>query len=218
MCLCILLSTMMSNDFCRHSTVPRSPNSTACITVTLMLAASCDVTHNIDAGPPNIDTELHFPYHTGSGRLFTPFWVMPLITDLVVFLLMILCTRLYANENGRTLLLFQLFVRDGALYFLCIFSANLLNVVLFLVHHSSVATEDLKAIGARFSQIITSVMILRLVLNLRTLHPDMHGNSAPSVRNQGCNRIDASGDTSQKKSFFDLIITTLTGIIITPWG
>ncbi|KAF8522389.1 hypothetical protein JB92DRAFT_2706540, partial [Gautieria morchelliformis] len=142
---------------------------------------------------------------TGSGRLFTPFWAMPLITDSVVFLLTILRTRLYANEKGRTSPLLQLFVRDGALYFLCIFSANLLNVVLFLV-----ATEDLKAIGASFSQIITSVMISRLVLNLRILRADMHGNSAPSVRNQGRNRIDASGDTSQKKSFFDPIITTLT--------
>ncbi|KAF8522672.1 hypothetical protein JB92DRAFT_3269039 [Gautieria morchelliformis] len=79
---------------------------------------------------------------TGSGRLFTPFWVMPLITDSVVFLLTILRTRLYANENGRTFPLLQLFIRDGTLYFLCIFSANLLNVVLFL--------RTMKAIGARY--------------------------------------------------------------------
>ena len=63
--------------------------------------------------------------------------------------------------------LLKLFVRDGALYFLCIFSTNLMNVILYLVSHpfltyqmlffieyftincTQAATEDLKAVGAR---------------------------------------------------------------------
>jgi hypothetical protein len=60
-----------------------------------------------------------------------------------------------------------------------------------------------------FSQIITSVTVSRLVLNLRILRADMHDNNAPLAWNQGRNQIYASGDTIQKKSFFDPIITSL---------
>jgi hypothetical protein len=56
------------------------------------------------------------------------------------------------------------FLKDGALYFAIIFGANLMNVVIFLF-----AVSDLKALGASSSQLITAVMISRLVLNLRTV-------------------------------------------------
>jgi len=66
------------------------------------------------------------------------------------------------------------------MYFLVIFMLNLLNTLIFLVsarhrftlpHHSKMlqlAKEDLKVVGAQFTQLITSIMISRLVLNLRS--------------------------------------------------
>jgi hypothetical protein len=78
----------------------------------------------------------------------------------------------------------QIFVRDGTLYFLVIFAANLLNTLIYFVrlHVTNnripshlipqLAVEDLKAIGASFSQLITATMISRLVLNLRSAGED----------------------------------------------
>jgi len=78
--------------------------------------------------------------------------------------------------GNRTL---QLFLRDGFLYFFTIFAVNLLNMLLFLVRpicdiwfpclltYVQMAPEDLKALGASFSQLLTSTVISRLILNLR---------------------------------------------------
>ena len=46
------------------------------------------------------------------------------------------------------------------------------------------ASPDLKAIGASFSQLITAVMISRLVLNMRSVHVGYH-DSGPSDMHTG---------------------------------
>ena len=75
----------------------------------------------------------------------------------------------------------HILIRDGILYFLVIFLANLMNTLIFFVGHFvncgpkylfdtislQLAPLNLKATGASFSQLITAVMISRLVLNLR---------------------------------------------------
>ncbi|KAF8495004.1 hypothetical protein JB92DRAFT_2748461, partial [Gautieria morchelliformis] len=146
---------------------------------------------------------------TGSiarGNLFTPFWIMPLITDSAVFLLTLWRTQKHSRRHGNKMPLFHVLQRDGALYFLCIFSANLLNVVLYLVCD---ATEDLKAIGAGFSQIITCVMISRLVINLRSLRTGVHISNREPIAPQTQYDKYITTETSQKKTFVDTIIGTL---------
>ncbi|KAF9445267.1 hypothetical protein P691DRAFT_735258 [Macrolepiota fuliginosa MF-IS2] len=69
--------------------------------------------------------------------------------------------RLMSEVASRTI---TILVRDGALYFLLIFLANLMNALIYFL-----AAPDLKAIGASFSQLITCTMISRLVLNLRSV-------------------------------------------------
>ncbi|KIJ54551.1 hypothetical protein M422DRAFT_220842 [Sphaerobolus stellatus SS14] len=98
---------------------------------------------------------------TGIDNRFIPFWLMPLFTDSVIFFLTVYRVLKY-SRTMRDSGLFKVLFRDGILYFFCIFSVNFLNVILYIV-----ATEDLKAIGAGFSQTLTSVMVSRLVLNLR---------------------------------------------------
>ncbi|EAU82334.2 hypothetical protein CC1G_06644 [Coprinopsis cinerea okayama7 len=66
----------------------------------------------------------------------------------------------------------HVFVRDGTIYFLVIFLANLMNTIIYFT-----APEDLKAIGASFSQLITAAMVSRLVLNLRSLSTFEHFDS-----------------------------------------
>lgn len=91
----------------------------------------------------------------------------------------------------------NIFLRDGLLYFLVILIANLLNTLLFFVsflsklilfHHGAftnypqLAVDDLKGIGASFSQLITATMISRLVLNLRLpVENSSEGMSTPSL-------------------------------------
>ncbi|CAA7261274.1 unnamed protein product [Cyclocybe aegerita] len=99
---------------------------------------------------------------TGSSSIFPLVWVSPLVTDTCIFALTLWRTRKYISRSGAAPTL-HLFVRDGVLYFLVIFMANLLNTLLFFL-----APEGLRAIGASFSQLITALMVSRLVLNLRS--------------------------------------------------
>ncbi|GJJ12704.1 hypothetical protein Clacol_006948 [Clathrus columnatus] len=133
---------------------------------------------------------------TGSSDLHTPTWLMPLFTDTAIFALTILRVVRYSREAklGPNSIL-RTFVRDGVLYYFCVFSANLLNTLLYIF-----ATEDLKAIGAGFSQTLTTVVITRLVLNLRS----MHKGSMPD-ETQPCSAHIAA----QKMSRLDFVIGSL---------
>ncbi|KAH8822977.1 hypothetical protein DL96DRAFT_327697 [Flagelloscypha sp. PMI_526] len=99
-----------------------------------------------------------------AGSMFPAVWYTPAITDFIIFCLTVYRARIVFKDHGSSVPTMQRFVKDGVLYFLLIFSANLLNVLIY-----SFAVDDLKAVGASFSQLITSVMISRLVLNLRAV-------------------------------------------------
>jgi len=93
----------------------------------------------------------------------------------------------------------HILIRDGALYFLAIFLANLMNTLFFFVSHIFVkhgpkystdillqlAPLDLKAVGASFSQLITNVMISRLVLNLRLMSTEHYSGSSGYKMHRG---------------------------------
>ncbi|KAF9455369.1 hypothetical protein BDZ94DRAFT_1327603 [Collybia nuda] len=99
---------------------------------------------------------------TGSNMLSPALWVTPLITDSAIFLLTIWRTRNFIKEHKNTPTIY-IFLRDGVMYFFVIFLANLLNTLICFL-----AVDDLKSVGASFSQLITATMISRLVLNLRS--------------------------------------------------
>ncbi|KAF8151586.1 hypothetical protein B0H34DRAFT_801292 [Crassisporium funariophilum] len=102
---------------------------------------------------------------TGTSRIFPSLWVAPLVTDTCIFVLTLWRSRQLLREAGKTPTL-QIFLRDGVMYFFIIFLANLANTVIYIM-----SPEDLKAVGASFSQLITAVMVSRLVLNLRPRSP-----------------------------------------------
>ncbi|KAF4616036.1 hypothetical protein D9613_011372 [Agrocybe pediades] len=97
----------------------------------------------------------------GSSALFPSIWITPLITDTCIFVLTLWRTKTHFRYFNITPTL-RLFMRDGFLYFFTIFAVNLLNMLLYLL-----APEDLKAVGASFSQMLTSTIVSRLILNLR---------------------------------------------------
>ncbi|KIM42726.1 hypothetical protein M413DRAFT_122450 [Hebeloma cylindrosporum] len=125
---------------------------------------------------------------TSDSPIFPSLWVAPLITDACVFILTLSRTRQYIKDSGTAPTVY-IFVRDGALYFLVIFLANLMNILVYFL-----SPVDLRALGASFSQMITSVMISRLVLNLRSLSTEYH--SSPPGPNQGPNMRGGIPDQS----------------------
>ncbi|KAJ2912960.1 hypothetical protein MD484_g7461, partial [Candolleomyces efflorescens] len=70
--------------------------------------------------------------------------------------------KMQMNHN-RPMSLFRLIIRDGIVYFAIIFAANLGNTLVFLF-----APDDLKAINASFSTLITTLMVSHLILNLKS--------------------------------------------------
>jgi len=114
---------------------------------------------------------------TGKKAIFPAIWVSPVVTDGVMFLLTLNRSREFLKKSGTAPTLY-IFVRDGTIYFLIICIANLLNILIYFL-----AEVDLKPIGASFSQLATSVMISRLVLNLRSGkdNPEPYG-SAPAMK------------------------------------
>ncbi|EIN08784.1 hypothetical protein PUNSTDRAFT_133965 [Punctularia strigosozonata HHB-11173 SS5] len=115
----------------------------------------------------------------GQTQLFSGLWIAPLVTDSVIFILTLWWAKTHVSR-GSKMPFMQLFLRDGIVYFFAIFSANLLNVVVYL----SVSEESLKPFFAPFSEIMTSIMINRVVLNLRNFHasdPQASSTSHPSV-------------------------------------
>ncbi|KAF9029594.1 hypothetical protein BJ165DRAFT_1317844, partial [Panaeolus papilionaceus] len=101
----------------------------------------------------------------GTHPLFSALWVAPLITDTCIFILTLYRIRPFARRRAVKIpAMMQMFIRDGVVYFFVIFTANIVNCLIYFI-----APDELRTIGASFSQILTSVMISRLILNLRSL-------------------------------------------------
>jgi len=100
------------------------------------------------------------------GRHYSRFvftWVAELVFDSVVVYLTFWRTAMHNRElSGNATSLYNLILRDGLVYFGVIFVANLATVLIFLL-----APPNLKAMSASFSTLITSLMVSRLILNLR---------------------------------------------------
>ncbi|RDB17476.1 hypothetical protein Hypma_001601 [Hypsizygus marmoreus] len=90
-------------------------------------------------------------------------WVAELAFDSIMFFTTLYRVVHYNRiRHGSARNLLDLILRDGVVYFGVIFVANLLTVLMFLL-----APADIKAINASFSTLITSLMVSRLILNLR---------------------------------------------------
>lgn len=60
------------------------------------------------------------------------FWTIPLATDTSVFLLTLWASRQYVRSNVKMPIL-HVFLRDGIMYYLVIFTANLSNTLIYIV-------------------------------------------------------------------------------------
>ncbi|PAV21464.1 hypothetical protein PNOK_0409100 [Pyrrhoderma noxium] len=98
---------------------------------------------------------------------FSWFYTTELMTDFVVLVLTV--TRSYkefrrVRRVGEPARLWRVILKDGIIYFLLIFSANVMTLVFFLAMPS-----DLKAINASFIVMFNSLLTARLILNLKSV-------------------------------------------------
>lgn len=135
-------------------------------------------------------------------------WIAELIFDTVIFALTLYKTlRIYHVQLGKRkpLSLFVLIVRDGIIYFGVIFAANLANVLVFML-----AEEGVRSINASFSTLITSLMVSRLILNLK-----IEGRATSAAEEESVVRVHVSRQT-ETDVFVDersqAILTLNTGL------
>ncbi|EIN06190.1 hypothetical protein PUNSTDRAFT_127570 [Punctularia strigosozonata HHB-11173 SS5] len=89
------------------------------------------------------------------------YWIAPLVTECLIFILTMWRLRFYFS-GGASMPAMRLFLRDGVAYFLVVFTANLINAIVFLT-----AQPSRKEIFAAVSQVVTSITVSRLYLNLK---------------------------------------------------
>jgi len=106
-------------------------------------------------------------------------WGGMLIFDVLVFCFTLYKSLIIGRMPGRNLM--SVFLRDGAMYFGVIVVSNSGNIITFLI-----GGEGIRGMATTFTNIISSVTISRLMLNLRD----------PSLSSSGPKRTTGLTDTS----------------------
>ncbi|KAL5507897.1 hypothetical protein ACEPAH_5515 [Sanghuangporus vaninii] len=104
------------------------------------------------------------------GDRFAAFWIGQLVFPTIVFvmtLVRVIRLRRYGTLKGSLLTVIS---RDGICYFFVIFIVNITNVLIYTLT-TSLLKESLKFANAPFTNVITTLMICRLMLNLRRSEP-----------------------------------------------
>ncbi|KAI5123107.1 hypothetical protein M0805_001463 [Coniferiporia weirii] len=96
------------------------------------------------------------------GDRFAALWIGQLAFPTMIFALTVVRVFVLRRQGIARDSISVFILRDGAIYFLVIFLVNLANVLTYVI-----APPDIQAINASLSALITTVMICRLMLNLR---------------------------------------------------
>ncbi|THV06556.1 hypothetical protein K435DRAFT_960523 [Dendrothele bispora CBS 962.96] len=114
-------------------------------------------------------------YTTSQGNHLVYMWIGIVTVDFLVFGLTLYKTiQLQRTCKGSDLWL--VIMRDGALYFGIITFINTANILVF-----AIAKDFMKALLAGFANVIASVMITRLMLNLRAISQETQNFSLPTL-------------------------------------
>ncbi|EMD37587.1 hypothetical protein CERSUDRAFT_154305 [Gelatoporia subvermispora B] len=150
-----------------YSIYSRSNKILVCFTLLLLAELGTKIWAFTDGTALQLPPELVGCILTGKsapGKRIVYTWVAELVFDSIVFFATLYRTlSLYRSTHiSEAQSLIGLIMRDGIMYFAVIFMSNLITVLIFLL-----APDDLKVINASFSTLITSLMVSRLMLNLR---------------------------------------------------
>jgi len=159
---------------------------------------------------------------TSAKSNFALMWGMPALTDTVIFSLTLYKVWKYVlarrgavyDPHRRQLSLLEVMFRDGIFYFCAIFSANMLNILIYLN-----APADLKVSGATFNQVIGSTLICRMSLNLRTsIRSTSDASTQFAAKPLGRSDANAHGPVNAIRSFLtgDNLVEDLDDDIFHP--
>ncbi|KIM63142.1 hypothetical protein SCLCIDRAFT_1214447 [Scleroderma citrinum Foug A] len=87
-------------------------------------------------------------------------WSAQLVFDTFIFLLTLMRSLRIWRERSRSII--EILLRDGSLYFAIMCAANVANVIVLLA-----ATSPLKGVSSSLTNVISAILISRLMLNLR---------------------------------------------------
>lgn len=117
-------------------------------------------------------------------------WSGQMAFDAIVFVLTLWRTLRFGTSGNRTLL--DVLIRDGVLYFGLMTGANVVNITAFLVCD----TSSTKSLVAGFTNVISSIMISRLMLNLRDPRVLMSSQPTTSIDHYSHSNFCPYYDTS----------------------
>lgn len=120
----------------------------------------------------------------GTVSYYGAIWIAPLVTDTLILVAILLRMRAYRRAQLDVPMAQQI-CRDGISYYLVILSANMLGLVACCAWTvgkpdatSALLWSDLTTIGTPFAQIITSLVVARLQLDLRARQGTLPGRNA----------------------------------------
>ncbi|KAG7092143.1 hypothetical protein E1B28_008516 [Marasmius oreades] len=136
----------------------------------------------------------------GTGLRLPSVYIASLVFDATVFALT-LGRAIYYRIHSSLIPLLTLVTRDGTLYFAVIFIVNLTNAFLM-----TLAPPDLSVINAPFASIIRTILVSRLLVNLRVA-ADAQGASRSS-RNPHSHIFTTVNTTQMISNFYTVGGTT----------
>ncbi|KAG8708923.1 hypothetical protein FRC09_000965 [Ceratobasidium sp. 395] len=140
------------------------------------------------------------------GPLGAAFWLSSLVVDTIITILTVFKATQYIQANGKRDRLVHVILRDGLLYFVVILTANLSNCLTYYL-----APVRLRVIIASFCQGITSVMVSRLQLNLRSVSITL--SEIPISQNPSALSSSTETRTYEKQLDSGRSFTTLSSIL-----
>ncbi|KAJ3513293.1 hypothetical protein NLJ89_g3023 [Agrocybe chaxingu] len=155
-------------------------NRSLWILIFLLLLLSCQI--SIAAWTVSASSSLDLPPPLIGDHACL--WIMYLVLDVCIFILTLWRTRIYLRSASRSRVI-TTFMRDGILFFFVITVIHLVNLITFYGD----PTDVIQAAGVSFSQHLSSAMISRLVLNLRSGATTPVVMKGPAVRPGGGSRF-----------------------------
>jgi len=136
-----------------------------CILAVIQLACGIRAVGGVELIPPQAGVNgCIITVKLNSTDRFALLWSISVIFDFAAFLLTLWQTLSLRPKTGKGIQtrLYDLLLRDGVVYFAVMFTAKLINFIVFWT-----ISRDLITINWTFNHTITAIMISRLFLNLR---------------------------------------------------
>ncbi|KAF8588814.1 hypothetical protein K439DRAFT_560139 [Ramaria rubella] len=170
---------------------------------TLTMISTMTFLNNYSKPPENAPALC--PYNVRFPKTEAIFWASPLLGDTVIFILTVTKTRQYSKGNGPLPMLRLLF-RDGTLYYSVVFLLHFINLLLIVQ-----GPTQLRTFAASFTQTFSTILVCRIVLNLRK----QASQSFLGHLHSSDNHPSATADTPETTRTGQAVFTSIAAAVLT---